>query len=214
MALGSSTGRVNQKRRTHDAIVRAALELITTGREITMPEVARAALVSEATAYRYFPDLVSLIRTVMDGRMPTPAEALESAGDSQDPVERVAAVTEHLMRHVLAYQVAVRAMIAATVTRPAEVTIRPALRFGLIDEALAGTRATIGKAALTQLKRDLAVVMSAEALFALTDQCGLDPEQAVRSVVSTATTVTRAALSSPAAAPPRKTRQPRRRTGS
>jgi hypothetical protein len=31
MALGSSTGRVNQKRRTHDAIVRAAVELISAG---------------------------------------------------------------------------------------------------------------------------------------------------------------------------------------
>jgi AcrR family transcriptional regulator len=48
----SSTGRVNQKRRTHAAIVRAAAELIRTGREVTMPEIAKAALVSEATAYR------------------------------------------------------------------------------------------------------------------------------------------------------------------
>ncbi|MBP2328248.1 AcrR family transcriptional regulator [Kibdelosporangium banguiense] len=197
MALGSSTGRVNQKRRTHDAIVRAAVELICAGGELTMPAVARAALVSEATAYRYFPDLVSLVRTVMDGRMPTAAEALEPVRDSQDPVERVAAVTEHLMRHVLAYQSAVRAMIAASVTRPA-VKVRPALRTRLIDEALkpiTGSQAVIGRAALAQLKRDLAIVVSAEALFVLTDLHELDPERAVRSVVSTATTVTRAALS-------------------
>jgi hypothetical protein len=67
---------------------------------------------------------------------------------------------------------------------------------------------------LAQLKRDLAIVVSAESVLVLTDLCGLDPEQAVRSVVSTATTVTRAALRDPA--PPRKTgtaRQPRRRTG-
>ena len=53
-------GRINQKLRTRNAIVAAAAELSRTGRELTMPEVARTALVSEATAYRYFPDLASL----------------------------------------------------------------------------------------------------------------------------------------------------------
>ena len=35
-----------------------------------MPQVARAALVSEATAYRYFPDLVSLLREALAGVWP------------------------------------------------------------------------------------------------------------------------------------------------
>ncbi|HEY6523310.1 MAG TPA: hypothetical protein VIY10_06030, partial [Solirubrobacteraceae bacterium] len=48
-------GRVNQKRRTRTAIIAACQELITAGAEINMPAVARAALVSEPTAYRYFP---------------------------------------------------------------------------------------------------------------------------------------------------------------
>ena len=48
-------------------------------------------------------------------------------------------------------------------------------------------------AALAQLKRDLAVVVSAEALFTLTDLHGLGPEEAIASIVHTATTLTRAA---------------------
>ena len=76
MALRDETGRVNQKRRTHDAIVRAAAELIGTGRDVTMPEIAQAALVSEATAYRYFPDLPSLLQEAVAGQLTTPAEAL------------------------------------------------------------------------------------------------------------------------------------------
>src|SRR5487761_354051 len=96
-----STGRVNQRRRTYNAILQAAVELMRTGREVTMLEVAQAALVSEATAYRYFPDLASLIREAMAGQMPTPEEALMSVAYSRDPVERVAAATEHLLRLVL-----------------------------------------------------------------------------------------------------------------
>ncbi len=204
MMLQNATGRVNQKRRTHDAILRAAAELIRTGRDVTMPEIAKAALVSEATAYRYFPDLVSLLQEAVAGQLTTPAEALAPVADSRDPVERVAVATEHLMRHILSHQGAVRTMIAATVTRPATATARPGLRFGLIEHALAPLADTLGvtdPAALKQLKLDLAVVVSAEALFSLTDLYQLGPEAAVTSIVHTATTLTRAAIAEHAASP-------------
>ena len=67
--------------------------------------------------------------------------------------------------------------------------MRPGHPFGLIDEAL---RPTAGTAGLAQLKRDLAVVISAEALFTLTDLCGLSPEDAIASAVHTARTLTQA----------------------
>ncbi|AUG82038.1 TetR family transcriptional regulator [Kitasatospora sp. MMS16-BH015] len=189
-------GRVNQKLRTRAAIVAAAVELMRSGREVTMPEVAKAALVSEATAYRYFPDLASLLQESMAGEWPTPEQALRAVAGSTDPVERVAAATEHLLRQVLTYQGAVRAMIAATITRPDGTVTRPALRLGLIDHALAPVADSPGTdpAALAQLKRDLTVVISAEALFTLTDLLGLPPEDAIASAVHTATTLTRAAL--------------------
>jgi hypothetical protein len=50
---------------------------------------------------------------------------------------------------------------------------------------------------LAQLKHDLAVIMSAEALFTLTDLAGLAPQDAIASVVRTARTVTEAAMQSP-----------------
>ena len=192
-----TTGRVNQKLRTRNAIVAAAAELSRTGREVTMPEVARTALVSEATAYRYFPDLASLLQEAIAGLLPTAEEALAPLAGRDDPVARIAAVTEFLLRHVLARQGAVRALIAATITRPGQAQARPGLRFGLIDNALAPLEDTLGTAQpaiLAQLKPALAVVVSAEALFSLTDLHGLEPEDAIASIVHTATTLTRAAL--------------------
>jgi AcrR family transcriptional regulator len=207
----AGAGRANQKLRTRNAIVRAATDLMRTGRDITMLEVAKAALVSEATAYRYFPDLTSLLREAMDGQMPTPAEALAAVADSDDPVERVAAATEHLLRLVHGFQGATRAMIAATITRPASADTRPGLRFGLIDQALAPLERTLGTddpAAFAQLKLDLAVVVSAEAFFSLTDLCHLSAEDAIASVVHTATAVTRAALNEHAVSDAHVTRGP------
>ena len=199
MTAQAGTGRTNQKQRTRTAIVAAARELIGTGAEVTMPAIARAALVSEATAYRYFPDLPSLISEALAGVWPPPAEALAPVADSTDPVERIAFACEFLLRGILARQGSVRAMIAATITRPETVTNRPGIRFGLIDHALLPLQDTLGGTdpdAFTQLKRDLAVVVSAEALFTLTDLCGLDPEEAVSSAVRTAATLTRAAVRS------------------
>ena len=190
-------GRANQKLRTRNAIVAAAAELSRTGREVTMPEIVKAALVSEATAYRYFPDLASLLQEAIAEQLPAADEVLEALAGSADPVERIAAATEFLLRHVVSRQGVVRALIAATIIRPGQAQARPGLRFGLIDNALAPldhSPGSIDPAALARLKRDLAIVVSAEALFSLTDACGLDPEEAIASIVRTATTLTRAAL--------------------
>lgn len=67
---------------------------------------------------------------------PSPAEALGQVASSADPVGRVAFACELLLRGVLAYQGAVRAMIAATITRPGLAASRPGIRFGLIDQAV------------------------------------------------------------------------------
>jgi AcrR family transcriptional regulator len=191
------TGRANQKTRTRRAIVEAATELVRTGSDVTMPEVAKLALVSEATAYRYFPDLESLLHETIGDMWPSPADALEPVASSGDPVERVTFACDYLLRGVLSYQRAVRAMISVAITRPELAASRPGIRFGLIDYALGPFESTLAArdpGALAQLKRDLAVVVSAEALFVLTDLCGLGPDDAIASVTRTAATLTEAAF--------------------
>jgi AcrR family transcriptional regulator len=200
--LDGHRGRANQKARTRAAILDACGALVRSGAEVTMPEVARRALVSEATAYRYFPDLISLLQEALEGAWPAPAEALAPVAQSADPVVRVAFACEYLLRGVHAYQGAVRAMISHTITAPADARARPGLRFGLIDYALApferqaapAGRPGLDREAMTALKQDLAVVVSAEAFFVLTDLCGLAPDDAIGSAARTAATVTRAAF--------------------
>jgi AcrR family transcriptional regulator len=192
-----ATGRSNQKRRTHMAIVDACRTLIQSGDPVTMPGVAEAALVSEATAYRYFPDLASLLSEAVVGLWPGPSDALAPVADSGDPVERISFVARFYLDRAQAYQGAIRAMISATITHPKLGAARPRHRFGFIDEALAPLAETLGVSdaeAFAQLKRDLAVVVSAEALFSLIDLSGLTPEEAAASLVRTAATLTQAAL--------------------
>ncbi len=75
--------------------------------------------------------------------------------------------------------------------------MRPGYRFALIDQALAPLSGHNGidAATLEQLRRDLAVVISAEAVLTLTDLYGLDSEAAVASIVHTARLIADATLS-------------------
>ena len=198
-ALNGPGGRANQKARTRAAILEACDELVRSGAEVTMPEVAARAMVSEATAYRYFPDLISLLQEALQGLWPEAAQALAPVADSRDPVERVAFACEYLLRGVLAYQGAVRAMISHTITAPTQARTRPGIRFGLNDHALAPFAAPanprgLAPSAMTRLKQNLAVVVSAEAFFVLTDLCGLSPDDAIDSAAQTAAILTRAAF--------------------
>jgi hypothetical protein len=107
--------------------------------------------------------------------------------------------TEALLREVLRHQAAVRALIAASVTKPDAAGVRPGRRIGLIDEALRSLNATLAlrrPAEFEQLKRGLAIVVSAEALFSLTDLLGLAPEAAIASATATARSLTAAAIAS------------------
>jgi AcrR family transcriptional regulator len=197
VAAAESKGRTNQKARTQRAIVEACVGLIRQGQPVTMPEVAKAAMVSEATAYRYFPDLASLLAKALAEDWPTPTEALAPVEASTDPVERVAFATRFLLGGVAERQGVVRSMISATIAQPDLGRARPGIRFGLIECALAPFVDAFESAnpdLLTQLRLDLAVVASAEALFSLTDLCGLSVEDAIDSAEKTASTLTAAAF--------------------
>jgi AcrR family transcriptional regulator len=159
-----------------------------------MPEIARQAEVSEATAYRHFPDLLAILEEGFVGVWPDVSQALPDLTRCSDPVERIGMVTRFFARNVLDIQGAVRARIALTITRPDEtVGARPAHRIELIDRALEPL-VGISPGRLAQLWSDLSVVVSAESLFTLLDLSRLEPEVAVSSLVKTAQTLVRAAL--------------------
>ena len=54
-------GRIGQKRRTRDALIAAARELVANGETPTVEAAAEAASISRTTAYRYFPNRRALL---------------------------------------------------------------------------------------------------------------------------------------------------------
>jgi AcrR family transcriptional regulator len=184
--------RDGQRERTRASLIESARSLIRSGSEITMPVIAHAAGVSEATAYRYFPDLLSIMEVGFVGVWPDAHDIVPSIEICSDPVERIGIAADFLARNVLKIQGAVRTMISLTIARPDLATVRPAHRMGLIETALEPL-AGLNSDRLDQLRNDLSIVVSAEALFTLLDLKNLAPEVAIASLTETAKNLVRVA---------------------
>ena len=83
-----TTARLAQKLRTRAALLDAARSLVADGIEPTIAEVADAAMVSRATAYRYFPTQEALLVEVpLDEAAPTVESLVRT------PRQRIEALT-------------------------------------------------------------------------------------------------------------------------
>lgn len=108
-------GRRNQKTRTRKDLLQAAARLLKEGRTPTLDEVAEEALVSRATAYRYFPSIESLmVEASVDVAIPG-GEDLFRDNSSLDPVVRLQLVETTLYDTFLAHEPLLRALLAHTI---------------------------------------------------------------------------------------------------
>ena len=181
--------REHQRERTRAALVDATRAVIRSGGAVTMPAIARAAGVSEPTAYRYFPDLLSIMGEGFVGVWPSAEELMPNLKSCPDPIERIGIAATALGDNVFRIEGAVRTMIALTINRRDAVGARPGHRIELIESALAPLTAKDTDAVgsrLGHLRNDLAVVVSAEALFTLVDLKAMTPDAAVASVTAAA----------------------------
>src|SRR5262245_33341580 len=105
-------GRPNQRRRTRKELLQAASRLLKQGRTPTLDEVAEEALVSRATAYRYFPNIEALlVEAELDVAVPEPG-TLFAGVTSTDPVQRLERLDEALHSAIARNDVQMRLMLA------------------------------------------------------------------------------------------------------
>jgi len=201
---GSNGGRINQKLRTRRALVEAARELVRQGERPTVAKAAKLALVSDATAYRYFSDQSALVREAMFVLWPGPEAALAELSDNAGLADRVAAAAEALIRFVIANESAVRSVMGLSLLRSVEGDVgraearamRPGHRLALVEAALRPFASKLGEEDMRRLRTSLTAVMGAEMLVALKDHCDSSDEEVVETVVWTARAVVNAVLKS------------------
>jgi len=177
-------GRPNQKTRTRKDLLGAAAQLVKQGRTPTLEEIAEQALVSRATAYRYFPSVEALlVEAAVEVAMPE-AEELFREEASRDPMARLQRVETALYDMILANEPLLRTMLAHSIQRdiqPEEVGNLPRRqnrRTPLIEAALEPARDQFEPEVLEVLTRALALIMGPEAAIVVKDVLQLDDADA------------------------------------
>lgn len=176
-------GRTNQRSRTRKDLLRAAARLTQQGQTPTLEQVAEEALVSRATAYRYFPSLEALmLEAAVDVAVPEPAE-LFGDDTSRDAVARLQRVETALYDMILANEPMLRTLLAHTIQHgghaaPDGTPRRQNRRTPLIEAALQPARDQFKPASLKTLMRALAFVIGPEATIVVKDVLQLDDTDA------------------------------------
>jgi len=180
MADAARAGRPNQRRRTRKDLLEAAARLMREGRSPTLDEVAEEALVSRATAYRYFPGVEALLlEASLDVAFPDASTLF--AGGPEDVAARVQAAEAAVTEMVRANEPALRTMLANALQTRArdhgdEVPARQNRRSQLIEAALEPGK--FDPAARDRLAKALAFFIGTEAMLVGKDVLQLDEGEA------------------------------------
>jgi AcrR family transcriptional regulator len=173
--------RQGQKSRTRKDLLRAAARLMEDGRTPTLEEVAEAAMVSRATAYRYFPGVEALLtEAALDLAMPD-GESFFEGDPATEPLERLlradAAVTEMIRSN----EPALRAMLIHSLQQGlagGDLPLRQNRRTPLIEAALAPGGAAFAPWVRDRLAKALALVIGTESMLAFKDVLRLADDEA------------------------------------
>lgn len=195
-----SAGRVQQKRRTRDALIAAARDLVSQGVMPTVEGAAAAALVSRTTGYRYFPDQRSLL---VAAHPETGAMSLLTQEDSAQDVEsRLAAVVDRFTALIRDTENQQRTMLRlsletqrSTPTEP--LPLRQGRAIAWIDEALDPIADRLTDAQRHSLVLAIRSGIGIEALVWLTDVAGLSRREAAELMAWSAQCLLQAALTTP-----------------
>lgn len=173
MAHVKAPERANQRYRTRKDLLTAASSLMRDGRKPTLEEVAEAARVSRATAYRYFPNVDALLTEAsVDITVPDGATLFRD-DKSDDPEARIEKAEAALHRAVYDNEPALRVMIASALVLGARngdgVPVRQNRRLPLIDAALAPARDRFDKRTYGRLRAALSLIFGPEAMIVFKD---------------------------------------------
>jgi AcrR family transcriptional regulator len=183
--------RTNQKARTRAALLDAATELMREGRPPSMPDAADRALVSVATAYRYFAsadDLwfeASAAAIEFEPALAAIDDAIRAAGD--DPVTRLEALIQRVGFWMLDEQAPFRQLAKAALEQwfsqagspDAEgLPVREGRRNRHIATVVEPLREQLPAQDVDRVAHALGIVVGTEAMIALTDGVGLDTNAA------------------------------------
>ncbi|MCU1461202.1 MAG: TetR/AcrR family transcriptional regulator [Acidimicrobiales bacterium] len=181
-----TAGRANQKARTRQALLAATVELIREGNAPSIPDAAERALMSPATAYRYFSSAHALWEEASLEMVENwDTDPIDQVGD--DPRARLQAVVQSVGWHMLDDELPYRNLARASLERWYEqaaaadderMPVRQGRRMVYNAKVVEPLRGHLPDAVVLELLNALALVWGTEAVLVLRDVCRLDTEDA------------------------------------
>jgi AcrR family transcriptional regulator len=214
-ASGKRTAETGPRARMKKVMLDTAMELMERGVIPSVSEVAEAAAVSRATAYRYFPSQAVMIQEAVDEAL---GPILDWRSDSPDAETRIAELIAFAYPRMETYETTLRAALQLAIAQWAQ---RQAGTFGdeqpivrgnrkaLLADAVRPLRGKLRKPAFDRLTHSLSLIFGTEALVVLKDIWGLDGAEAQMVAVWAAHALVRAAAQEPG---PANADRPARRT--
>jgi AcrR family transcriptional regulator len=180
-------GRTAQKSRTREALIAAARDLVAEGAAPTVEAVAEAASISRTTAYRYFPSqraLQAAAHPETATKSLLPVDAPDDVATRLDLV--VAEFTRMLLQTEAQQRTMLRLSLEADVEERSQLPLRQGRAIPWIEEALAPLRADMAPADVHRLAIAIRSATGIESFVWLTDVAGLDRDEAVELMRSSA----------------------------
>lgn len=169
--------------RTMSLMLETAIRLMQEGQTPSVSEVAEAAGVSRATAYRYFPSQAALIQAVVDEAL---GPILGWTSDSDDAETRIADLLESSMPRILEFEATFKAALKLSLEQWArrragtlgdEPPFKRGHRVELLQGAIAPLRNVLPKEAFSRLAKALSLTYGLEVLIILKDLWGLEQKE-------------------------------------
>jgi len=170
--------------RTGRLMLETAIELMQRGLTPSVSEVAEAAGVSRATAYRYFPSQAAMVHAVVDAGL---GPILSWSSKSADAERRVANLIDKAMPRIEEFEATFKAALRLSLeqwsrrqagTLPDEPEFKRGHRIEVLDKALAPLRDSLPKRRYDRLHQALSLLFGVEVLVVLKDIWGLDAKEA------------------------------------
>lgn len=181
-------------------MLETATRLMQAGATPSVSEVAEAAEVSRATAYRYFPSQAALVQAVVDEGL-GPILTWRSA--SKDAATRVAELIDTSMPRIEAFEATFKAALKLSLDQWARrqagtLGSEPAFvrghRVALLEDALAPLKGRLPSRDFERLAQALSLIFGVEVLIVLKDMWGLGGENTLSVAQWAAGALVRAAI--------------------
>ncbi|UDL88251.1 TetR/AcrR family transcriptional regulator [Mesorhizobium sp. PAMC28654] len=180
---GSAGAERGPRARTKRLMLETATRLMQAGATPSVSEVAEAAEVSRATAYRYFPSQAALVQAVVDEGL---GPILTWQSTSIDAERRVAELFDTAMPRIEAFEATFKAALKLSLdqwarrqagTLGAEPAFTRGHRVALLKDAIEPLKDRLPPAEFNRLGQALSLIFGVEVLIVLKDIWGLDSRE-------------------------------------